>query len=43
MSDVHARMHMYTRGGKRLTLEVSSPSTMGLGIVEIGQQALSTL
>lgn len=35
MSHAHARMRAYTRGGERLTLEVSSPSTMGLGI-ELG-------
>lgn len=31
MSVAHAHMHVYTRGGERLTLEVSS-STMGLGL-----------
>lgn len=28
MSDAHAHVHAYTRGGERLTLEVSSPSAM---------------
>lgn len=35
MSDAHARVRAYTRGGERLTLEVSAPSAMGLGI-ELG-------